>query len=355
MANDSALLSTASSVLGDVVTSNASNTGDVLADPTTSLWRWVWPLLCVTGLVGNSLVLLVLRQDGLVRTSANVFLTILAVGDSLVLMVASVAVYPGVAWGFWLEDTNVWACRTTRSAHNTLEYASIWIIAAFTAERSIATRSLLLKRRMHTPRSALLCCVALLMLAFVKNIDLVIMSNFITTSWGDVTCYVTLRYMDYIIHYRPWINFVVNSAVPVCIVVVCNLVIVRQLRQNLMPTAVRDSVRRTTRMCLCVSFAFLVCVVPYYVFALFKRHWPMTPLTVHVATSSLSLLRYVNHAINVFLYSLTGAHFRRELVALFRSCIHRGRAAASVVRRLPTRVSGRVEFRRGFEEDLEMR
>ena len=87
MANDSVLLSTASSVLEDVATSNASNTGDFLDDLSTRLWRWVWPLLCVTGLVGNSLVLLVLRQDGLLRTSANVLLTALAVADSLVLMV----------------------------------------------------------------------------------------------------------------------------------------------------------------------------------------------------------------------------------------------------------------------------
>ena len=86
-ANDSALLSTASSVLEDVATSNASNTGDFLDDLSTRLWRWVWPLLCVTGLVGNSLVLLVLRQDRLVRTSVNVLLTALAVADSLVLMV----------------------------------------------------------------------------------------------------------------------------------------------------------------------------------------------------------------------------------------------------------------------------
>ena len=112
MANDSALLSTASSVFEDVATSNASNTGDFLDDLSTRLWRWVWPLLCVTGLVGNSLVLLVLRQDRLVRTSANVFLTALAVGDSLVLIAASVVVYLIYIWSFWLQITSTSACHT---------------------------------------------------------------------------------------------------------------------------------------------------------------------------------------------------------------------------------------------------
>ena len=93
MANDTAILSTASSFLDDIVTHNASNT-DFRADLTTSIWKWVWPLLCVTGLVGNTLVLLVLRRDGLARTSANVFLTALAIGDTMGLLVASVVSYP---------------------------------------------------------------------------------------------------------------------------------------------------------------------------------------------------------------------------------------------------------------------
>ncbi|KAK2171223.1 hypothetical protein NP493_1090g00016 [Ridgeia piscesae] len=74
MANDTALMSTASSVLEDVVTSNKNNTGDFVSDVTAIMWRYGWPPLCMMGLVGNTLVLLVLRPDGLVRTSANVYL-----------------------------------------------------------------------------------------------------------------------------------------------------------------------------------------------------------------------------------------------------------------------------------------
>ena len=40
-----------------------------------ALWRYGWPPLCMTGVVGNTLVLLVRRRDALVRTSANVYLS----------------------------------------------------------------------------------------------------------------------------------------------------------------------------------------------------------------------------------------------------------------------------------------
>ncbi|KAK2167965.1 hypothetical protein NP493_1248g02029 [Ridgeia piscesae] len=146
---------------------------------------------------------LVQRRDGLVRTSANVYLSALAVGDSLVLMFASVAVYSGV-------------------------------------------------------------------------------------------------------------------------VLVSNWAIIRTVWRDLMQTSTRDLiVRHTTVMCLAVSFAFVVCVFPVPVFYVTIPNWPMPLQDQFDILQCLLLLRYANHAVNFFLYSLTGAHFRCELVALFRSFIQR--------------------------------
>ena len=338
MASDTGLLSTA--------------TDDLIA----YMWRWVWPLLCVTGLVGNSLVLLVLRRDGLLGTSANVYLTALAVGDSLELTVASVAAYPIYAWSFCVEDTSMWTCRAIWSVHHTLGNASIWFIVAFTAERCVAVCFPLFKLILCTPRKASVCCVALLVVAFVKNIDLVFVVIPLTnTTSGDVACFVPLHGVDGMDDYRPWINIVFTTTVPICIVLVCNFAITRQLRRTLMPTTARNSAARTTFMCLGVSLAFVVCVVPHNVFVVFGRNWPMTQPTRKIVFHSVILLRYVNHAINLFLYSMTGAHFRSELVALFRSCTQRRRAEAAVVHRLPSRVAGWFESRRGYGDDLEMR
>ena len=360
MATDTALSPTVTSFLEEVVTASDNSTNDFSgsffrADLSAYIWRWVWPLLCLTGLVGNTLVLLVLRRDGLVRTSANVYLTALAVGDSLVLVVASVALYPGIAWGFWLENTSVWACRTIITLHNTLLSASVWIIPAFTAERCIAVRFPLIKRRVCTPSNAGLCCVALLVAAFVKNVDFVFMSDFTTNSSVDANCFIPLSYREYVREYRAWLNIVLDAVLPLCTIIACNWAIIRQLRRRLMPTAVRDSLTRTTLMCLGVSFAFVVCVVPVYVLLVFESYYPMTSPYWDVVIICLLLLRYVNHAINFFLYNLTGAHFRCELIALFRSCIQRGRATAAVVRRLLSRVTGRFYFQRGLEDDIEMR
>ena len=130
------------------------------------------------GLVGNTLVLLVLRRDGLGRTSANVYLSALAVGDSVVLMVASLATYPGFAWGWWLQNTSLVACHTVWLINHTLVDASTWFIVAFTVERCVVVRFPLLKLRLCTPRNAGLCCLCLLALAFGKNIDISFIYHF---------------------------------------------------------------------------------------------------------------------------------------------------------------------------------
>ena len=278
IANDTALMSKASSVLEDVVTSNKNNTDDFVLDVSANvmLWRYGWPPLCMMGLVGNTLVLLVLRRDGLVRTSANVYLSALAVGDSLVLMVASVAVYPVYGWGWWFVDTSRLACHVVWPINHTLAVGSMWIIVAFTVERCVVVRSPL--RRLSTPRNAGLCCGSLLVLAFVKNIDLFFVYDLVVGTYsGDAICTVPLRYLDYFNNYRRMINFVTSCVITTGVVLVCNWAIIRTLRRDLVQTTARNSiVRHTTVMCLAVSFAFIVCVAPAHVFYVTIPNWPMS-------------------------------------------------------------------------------
>ena len=305
------------------------------------LWQYVWPPLCIMGLVGNTLVLLVRRRDGLVRTSANVYLSALAVGDSLVLMVGSVAVYPMYGWRWFFSLTSMLACRLTGTILETLGDASVWLIVAFTVERCVVVRFPLLKLRLCTPRNAGLCCVSLLVLAFLKNIVLFIMHSF-NRQHG---CLIQRRYFSYLVYYRRWISTVFGSVIPACVVVACNWAIISTLRRKSGQTAPGNSVKRTTLMCLGVSFAYIVCVVPIDLFVAFN---PVPQVSQPHLTIPLLLLRYVNHANNFFLYSLTGAHFRCELVAVCRGWVQ----GVAVIRQTPSRV--RNKFRRSVVNDLEM-
>ena len=343
-----------SSVLEYVATSNDNDTGDFVGDMTANIWRYGWPPLCMTGLVGNTLVLLVLRRDGLVRTSANVYLSALAAGDSLMVMVASVTMYPGYGWGWWLDGTSTLACHITWPIHYTLVDASTWFNVAFTVERCVVVRFPLLKLRLCTPRNPGLCCGSLLVLAFVENIDLFLMDALVADSHsGGAICSVPLQYRDYINNYRPMITFVTSCVIPTCVVIACNWAIIRILRRELMQTAISDSIiSHTTVMCLAVSFAFIVCVVPAHVFYVTIPNWPVSIQNQHYTFGYLVLLQYANHAVNLFLYSLTGAHFRCEVIALFRTSTQCWRSTSAVG--CMASATCRRLFRRDFGTDLEM-
>ena len=308
------------------------------------LWQYVWPPLCIMGLVGNTLVLLVLRRDGLVRTSANVYLSALAVGDSLVLMVASMVAYPMYGWRWLFYSTNMLACRLTWTIHETLVDASVWLIVAFTVERCVVVRCPLLKLRLCTPRNAGLCCVSLLVLAFLKNIDLFFMYNF-----SRNRCSMKYDYFLYFNVYRKWISTVSGSVIPTCVVVVCNWAIIGTLCRTSGQTVAGNSVKRTTFMCLGVSIAYVVCVVPQDVYLAIH---PFAQTKHPDLTNSLVLLRYANHANNFLLYSFTGAHFRCELVAVCRGWVQGVVVTTTVIRQISSRV--RNNFSRSVDNDLEM-
>ena len=80
-------------------------------------------------------------------------------------------------------------CVSSPGPFYTLANASTWFIVAFTVERCVLVRFPLLKLRLCTPRNAGLCCGSLLVLAFVKNIDLFFINDLVVGT--DLRCTVT--------------------------------------------------------------------------------------------------------------------------------------------------------------------
>ena len=127
----------------------------------------------------------------------------------------------------------------------------------------------LLKLRLCTPNNAAVFCMSLLVPTFFKNIHVVIISAPAIFRSGDVVCLIVLRDLHYMNKDRSWINLVATTAVPLAVLVISNWAIIG------------DSVTPTTSMCLGVSLAFIVGVVPSNVFVVINHYWPMPPSTLY--------------------------------------------------------------------------
>ena len=105
--------------------------------------------------------------------------------------------------------------------------------------------------------------------------------------------------------------------------------------QHIAPTYFRQTnvdrkLKQTTAMCLSISFAFFVCATP--IFITIVAH----PYTHRPGISTASVMKnriigdlsalfvYLHHAINFYLYCLTGQQFRSDLKAVLCGTCQRG-------------------------------
>lgn len=135
------------------------------------------------------------------------------------------------------------------------------------------------------------------------------------------------QYYFFLQYVRPWIVFAVVTALPFLLILFFNCMIVHVLikSQRLRSAAVAtptgngnrppgtSGFRQTTFMCLGISFAFLVCISPSIVLLIGKPYWQRDYRNVKAVCN---LLGFVNHAVNFFLYCVTGRRFRHQLWAM---------------------------------------
>ena len=199
---------------------------------------YIWPLLVVFGLTGNSLAILVLTRRRLIRTSTNNYLTVLAVADScylfftLILNFGSHATFSQSS----LAQTILYVLRPMADfSSNT----ATWLIVCFTLERTLAvTRPIYAKRTCSVRRSRHLICF-LLFICFLISLPTYFEKKFIhdtndldndtsdilnTTSRKNST-----RPKDvFLVFHRLYLVFicVVIIWIPLTLICVCNSILI---------------------------------------------------------------------------------------------------------------------------------
>ena len=237
----------------------------------------------------------------------------------------------------------------------TVSDAAIWTLVAFTVDRLVAVSLPLVKYKVCPPRRAVIVCVMIVLLAVAKNLHV-----FWTRGVdGDRTCGRPQPYTHFEQQVRPWLALVFVSVLPFIVISVCNcLIIVALLRAHrkrtvalqqrsaaaaaaavthddndkpeqtsAMPAAASTGRRgtvftQTSLMCIAASLAFVVCVTPSIVLTMGRHRWKfaggLTQTAYFASRAIVHQLSCLNHAVNFFLYCITGQRFRTELVSLLR-------------------------------------
>ena len=296
------------------------------------IYGYVTPFIVVVGVIGNLISLKVFLSKTLRKQSASLYLITLSATDLTILLV-----YVLLEWTYRglpvitpynvtlnpLKVTGV--CQTFLYLSYSCRFLSAWTIVVFTAERFLGVCKPILRRELCTKAYARKLVGGLVFVSLLLCLYKPILSTVTQREDGERMCATRGEYLA-LSQALDTIFALSTTIVPFLLVAILNILIVRKLlirkknqRQNhVIP---QENIIRIemTFILLAVSTGFIAVTLPYFVI------WCiMASDTGHAQIEYLRGMRYItktifylNYCMNFFLYSLTGAYFRRELKHMF--------------------------------------
>ncbi|XP_076082812.1 cysteinyl leukotriene receptor 2-like [Mytilus galloprovincialis] len=306
-----------------------------------NFFAYFTPVILLVGIIGNSLSLNVFISRNMRCLSASTYLATLSTSDLLVLIF-----YVAVEWlrrglAYLVPDAKLYfldingVCQIQLYLSYVSRFLSAWIIVAFTVERYIGVCHPLHRRYICSSKSTKQIVSSILIVAIVIVIYKPILSGVYKSSVGTPYCTGSKEH-DFAAFVLDSIFAILITLVPFIVITVLNILIMRKLftrnkRQKACRVITEESVIRLefTIILLAISICFIAFNTPYFVFWCrnFLTSKYVSRYVDNASDANLQYWRgllyiartifYMNYCVNFFLYSITGAYFRREVRMLF--------------------------------------
>ena len=303
------------------------------------LWQIFSPIFLVVGTCGNILSIVVLSRRRLSISTTSVYLRYLAVVDTLVLIIGNLREFIYYTTNIDLRELSDASCRIHYWLSLNVTALSGWLLAILTIDRLINVKFAIWAKTSCSQKLALAICLTVTAVMFLANshilgylyrTEILVTSNATNTSIVlDVQCLPrSPQLLAFWLKIWPFLILILYSLVPIACLIACNIMLAKVILQR--NNAEKDTrlpphskyYRSTTRMLFVVCSVFTAVSLPVCIFLVLESR-------IFVGTSArsiskrrlgwtiVSLLMYMNNAINFFLYVLSGSLFRGELRAMF--------------------------------------
>ena len=302
---------------------------------TLIIWTYITPSIIIAGTVGNILSLMAVTNRHCRKSSFTVYLAALAITDTTYLYVCALRDWLTHVFAIRLGSFgNSW-CKVTWVLTFLTSQASSWLVAALAAERMFCTYFPHKTKTACVPRTGYIVTGTIIGILFLLNAHLLYavqdshMANNNTMSLGTVCGIIVPEYETVYVNAFAWIDLGLYFLLPLFVIVIANsATVVGVLKMNAVTaalTAVNNSRIKRTRNLMIVTFlvssAFVIFLSPMVIFGVVMPHFlEDTALFLtadggnyYLIWACLSNWSYLNHAVNFFLYVLSGEIFRRQL------------------------------------------
>ncbi|KAM9816937.1 relaxin-3 receptor 1-like [Neosynchiropus ocellatus] len=282
----------------------------------------VYSVVCAMGLVGNLLVLVLMRlRQGQKRSSINVFITNLAVTDFQFVLTLP----------FWAVDTAQdfsWPfgnamCKIILSVTVMNMYASVFFLTAMSVTRYQSVTSSLRRRSCRTTRHVKWICAVLWAAATIATAPTAIFST-VTTVAGEKLC--LLRFpegYDWLALYHVQ-KILVAFIIPMVMVSINYLMLLRYVKRRSMDGSNPKLRSRVTKSVAIVVLSFFCCWMPNHAITFWgvlvkfnAVSWNKSYYVVHTYVFPVTVcLAHANSCLNPILYCLMRPEIRKMLGGL---------------------------------------
>ncbi|KAI8778121.1 nociceptin receptor [Biomphalaria glabrata] len=286
----------------------------------------IYPILCITGVLGNSLSLIVLSHKDM-ATSTNIYLLALGISDSLKLLNDFLYCIMLI-----ISMSNQGAAESMMAnvypyAHYVFQVAvsvTAWLTVAVAVDRYISvcypsrSKTLCTIPKARTVVTSIFVIISLLSIPSVFRYRL----ETIVDVHNNITCQDVMvtelgRNKQFMIPYT-WVQNLLRGIVPVFILVFINAKIINVLRRERVKGKKLSSRNRITLMLIAMVLIFILCLTPDAIMSTFfgKGYVEEDYMTkgIREITDCLVLL---NSAVNFILYCSLSAIFRNTFMRVF--------------------------------------
>ncbi|KAJ8311621.1 hypothetical protein KUTeg_010976 [Tegillarca granosa] len=296
------------------------------------IWKVFPPIMIVFGTIGNILSIKVLTRRNIRGTNSFVFLTVLAVSDTMVLYSGLLRQWILYTFEVDIRHVHPMLCKTNIFfVYFTLQF-SAWLLVLVTFDRVFATwfpHSFIGKVSHWIPITT----------ASVLAVILIALNAHFFHGFEDLQYQVgneTIvqscvrkdnEYRHFSIEIWPWIDLVVFNLLPFLLLLIGSALIfikVFQNRKALMTKIAPVSGRllSLSKTLIILNTAFLLLNTPSSIYLAGQTTWyddinEKKFAVLNLVWAMVNILTYSNNTINFLLYCLSGSKFRQELMKIF--------------------------------------
>ena len=303
------------------------------------IWTYIPPVIIIVGTIGNVLTLIAVTNRHCRKSSFTVYLAAMAITDTAYLY--SAALFGWLTRVFHFSSFWNLVCKVTCFLTILTSHSSSWLIAALTVERMFCMYFPHKTKAACVPRTGYIVVGTIIGVLLLMDAHLLyaIQKNDVTnnnTILIGLPCEIVVPgYETVYANVFAWIDFGLYFLLPIFVIVIANsATVVAVLRRKTVTAALTtvnsNRVKRNRHLLIITflfSFAFIIFLSPVVIFgvAMPDIYFFESPyflqiddnVIYYIIWASLCIWSFISHAVNFFLYVLSGERFRQELKQVF--------------------------------------